>query len=247
MNPGEFAHLSLNEERLWWFRGMRRIFDLLQDRHCISPAGARVLEAGCGTGFEAARISALRGWRVIPIDLSTVGAAAARVRGLDVAAADILRLPFPDASFDGVFSLDVLVHLDAARQAVALKEFHRVLRPGGWFAVRCAALSFLRSRHSQWAGEKHRSSLSALRLDAERAGFRVRFASYANTLLLPVAILKFRLWEPLTGAPVASGVQMPPGWLNRLLEIPLMAEYQLFRAGLKSPVGQSLYLIADKP
>jgi len=247
MNPGEFTHLSQSEERLWWFRGMRRIFDLLQERYCASPAGARILEAGCGTGFEAARLTRRLGWRIVPVDLSDVAAKAARSRGLDVTSANIVSLPFPDAAFDGLLSLDVLVHLEAAQQAAALREFHRVLRPGGWLALRAAAFELLSSRHSAWVGERHRVRLSELRPAAERAGLRIRFASYANSLLLPVAVAKFRVWEPLTDAPAASGVQMPPDWLNRLLEMALRAEYYWLRAGLKMPLGQSLYLFAEKP
>ncbi len=247
MNPGEFFHLSQNEDRLWWFRGMRRIFDLLQDRYSGSPAGACVLDAGCGTGYEAARIARRRGWRVIPVDLSDVAAKAARARGLAASRADVLSLPFADRTFDGLYSLDVLVHLDGPQQAAALREFYRVLRPGGWLAVRVAAFGFLRSRHSRWAGERHRVRLPELRGAAESAGFRLRFASYANSLLLPVAIAKFRVWEPLTGAPAASGVQMPPDWLNRLLEAPLRAEYYWLRAGMRMPAGQSVYLFAGRP
>jgi SAM-dependent methyltransferase len=247
MNPGEFVHLSRNEERLWWFRGMRRIFDLLQRRYCGSPPGARVLEAGCGTGFEAARIARNQGWRILPIDLSDAAVKAARARGLDVTAANIVSLPFADTAFDGLVSLDVIVHLDAARQAAALREFHRVLRPGGWLAMRAAAFGFLRSKHSEWVGETHRVRLPELRAAAESAGFRIRFASYANTMLLPVAIAKFRLWEPLTGATPASGVEMPSPWLNRLLEVPLRVECLCFRSGMRMPVGQSVYLFAEKP
>jgi hypothetical protein len=38
--------------------------------------------------------------------------------------------------------------------------------------------------------------------------------TYANALLMPVALAKFRIWEPLTRQPPASGVQPVPPWLD---------------------------------
>jgi len=247
MNPAEYAQLSSHEEHLWWFRGMRRILDLLLDRYCPAGAGARVLEAGCGTGFEAARLVGERGWAITPIDLSPVAAAHTRGRGLHPAIASVEALPFAPDLFQGVISLDVLVHLDAPGQARSIGEFARVLRPGGWLLVRSAALEVLRSRHSEWVGERHRVRLSGVRTAVEAAGLRVRYATYANSLLLPVALAKFRVWEPLTRTPARSGVEMPAAWLNRLLEVPLRAEGGWLGMGGRFPAGQSIYVCAEKP
>ena len=41
--------------------------------------------------------------------------------------------------------------------------------------------------------------------------------SYANSLLMPVALAKFRLWEPLMRKAPASGVQPVAPWLDRIL------------------------------
>jgi SAM-dependent methyltransferase len=50
---------------------------------------------------------------------------------LEVVVADGRHLPFPDQSFDVVFSYGVLQHLAPADVAEAVHEFARVLRPGG--------------------------------------------------------------------------------------------------------------------
>ncbi|MDQ3647415.1 MAG: methyltransferase domain-containing protein, partial [Actinomycetota bacterium] len=52
--------------------------------------------------------------------------------GVDVVA-DITRMPFDDASFDGILCSHVLEHVEDDRSAMA--ELCRVVRPGGWVAV----------------------------------------------------------------------------------------------------------------
>jgi SAM-dependent methyltransferase len=47
---------------------------------------------------------------------------------------DITGLPFGDGSFDAVLAIDVLEHIPD--DLAALRELHRVLRPGGWALLR---------------------------------------------------------------------------------------------------------------
>jgi SAM-dependent methyltransferase len=55
-------------------------------------------------------------------------------RGRAMQRLDITRLALPDASFDAVLAVDVLEHIDD--DGAALREVHRVLRPGGWALLR---------------------------------------------------------------------------------------------------------------
>jgi SAM-dependent methyltransferase len=104
------------------------------------PAGAKVLEAGCGCGAQTETL--LRnnpGMRLTCIDLSATSLAQAsqRIRALGFAAdfevADIHRLDFPDGSFDHIFLCFVLEHL--GDPAGALRALRRVLKPGGTLTV----------------------------------------------------------------------------------------------------------------
>ncbi len=90
--------------------------------------GARVLEAGCGTGMVLRRV-APEARLAVGADLSHGMVGRAADRGLRVVAASILHLPFADGAFDVAYSLKVLAHVREIESALA--ELARVVRPGG--------------------------------------------------------------------------------------------------------------------
>jgi ubiquinone/menaquinone biosynthesis C-methylase UbiE len=91
--------------------------------------GRDALEVGCGTGLILARVRQFAA-RAAGIDLSGGMLGRARARGLDVAQAEATALPYPDASFDVVYSFKVLAHIADIRTAMA--EIARVTRPSGY-------------------------------------------------------------------------------------------------------------------
>jgi SAM-dependent methyltransferase len=93
-------------------------------------AGASVLDLGCGAGVLA--LLKRKGVTLAGIDLSPECALASRRNGYDfTCSAALRRLPFDDASFDYVVSLDVLGHVGFEEKDAVLREVRRVLRAGG--------------------------------------------------------------------------------------------------------------------
>jgi SAM-dependent methyltransferase len=126
------AYAADNEDNAW---------NALYERPAVlamvgDVAGRRVLDAGCGAGAHAAELVA-RGARVTGVDASAgLLAVAARRLGPAVALheADLADpLPFPAGSFDVVLASLVLHYL--RDWAPPLREFHRVLVPGGRLVV----------------------------------------------------------------------------------------------------------------
>ena len=247
MNPAEFANIAKSESHFWWYRGMRTILFRMLDPLLAGRTIGRALEAGCGTGYFSHLLQTERGWPVVPMDFSWHGLRYAREMGVQrVVQGDIRALPFPDGAFDLVMSLDVLSHLVRGQDQLAARELARVLAPGGLLVVRTAALEILRSRHSEFAFERQRFTRRRLVDLFAGAGLRVLRSTYVNSLLLPVALAKFRVWEPLLRKPPASGVEPVAPWLDKLLYAPLALEAARLGAGHNLPLGQSVVLIGEK-
>jgi SAM-dependent methyltransferase len=96
------------------------------------PAGARVLEGGCG---RANKVKALAdaGFAAVGIDFAADAVAQAQVHypGLDVRQGDVRSLDFADGSFDGYWSIGVIEHFWDGYDEI-LAEAARVIRPDGF-------------------------------------------------------------------------------------------------------------------
>jgi SAM-dependent methyltransferase len=107
----------------------------------------RILVVGCGDGSEAAQLSTLLGGHIVGIDIADGFHPDARSR-IELVVADARKLPFPDGSFDLVFSFHALEHIPSPRAAVA--EMRRVvdLSGGVWLGTpnRSRLVGYLGSR-----------------------------------------------------------------------------------------------------
>jgi SAM-dependent methyltransferase len=99
-----------------------------------SVAPTSILEVGCGTGAFAARLLAEHpASTLIATDQSTRMVDLTRDRGVNARVADVIDLPFGDATFDVVVAMWMLYHVPDL--AGALAQVRRVLRPGGLFVA----------------------------------------------------------------------------------------------------------------
>jgi SAM-dependent methyltransferase len=102
--------------------------------------GARILDAGCGTGIDVATLAARvqPGGSVHGMDLSERMVTLARGRhgktqGVTFSAGSVSDIPFPDGEFDATFAMRTVQYLDDALPAI--REMARVTKPGGRVAV----------------------------------------------------------------------------------------------------------------
>jgi demethylmenaquinone methyltransferase/2-methoxy-6-polyprenyl-1,4-benzoquinol methylase len=108
------------------------------------PAGSRGLDVGCGVGLYALWLAEAvgQGGRVVAIEPEAAKVEAARTlvgreaagERLEFQPGDGTAIPLPDRSVDWVWCGDVLHHIVDTEKA--LREFLRVVRPGGRIVVK---------------------------------------------------------------------------------------------------------------
>jgi SAM-dependent methyltransferase len=229
------------EDRHWWYRGRRTVLDGVISGLSL-PEGARILDAGCGSGrnmLELARLGTVTG-----IEMSDASVALARERAVgEVISGSVLDMPFADDSFELIVSLDVIEHLED--DLGALREFRRAVAPGGTLLVTVPAYQWLWSGHDEINHHHRRYTRRTLQRVAERAGWRQARTTYFNSLLLPAAIV-LRVLDRVNRAKTTEtslDLWIPPGPLNWLLERPLTLEAALIARGGRIPAGLSLLAV----
>lgn len=175
------------EERHWWFKGKFATALMLLTRR-ISQ-GSRVLDIGCGTGLFSKMLTK-KGYEVTSIDSSSVALDYSRKRGVsNLISGDALKLPFPDNAFDAACALDILEHLEDDQGA--LKEWQRVLKPGGVLLIFVPALPLLWGPQDEKLDHKRRYTRAMLSKEINEF-LTVERISYFNTLLfLPVLLSRY--------------------------------------------------------
>lgn len=98
--------------------------------------GDHILEVGSGLGILAGEVAEVaNSGRVVGVEYSAEQLVKVTARGenLEFLQGDAHSLPFADSTFDLVYSRYLLEHVN--RPIVALREMHRVLKPGGRVCV----------------------------------------------------------------------------------------------------------------
>jgi ubiquinone/menaquinone biosynthesis C-methylase UbiE len=121
------------------FRGQWRALRKKTIAFASLQPGEQVLDVGCGTGTLAMEVSRLvgRAGHVTGVDPGAQQITRARAKSarrnlsVDFQIGVIEQLPFPDQTFDVVFSTLMMHHLPKGLKRQGLGEINRVLRPGG--------------------------------------------------------------------------------------------------------------------
>ena len=126
--------LSLNVDRLWWWRTARRF------RSVLGRPDATILDICCGTGDMTLALLRHRPKTARPViaadfshQMLVRGAAKLADKNAVVIEADALHLPLPSASLDLITS--AFGFRNIANYRAGLEEFHRALAPGGELGI----------------------------------------------------------------------------------------------------------------
>lgn len=245
MDHAAFEKIFHQEETYFWRVGRREILANALRRNLGEPCGSlEILDVGCGTG-ENIRILGPYG-RVTGLDISEDAFHFAQERGfIRLVRGSAAALPFPDASFDLVSSLDVMEHIPDDK--AALGEVFRVLKPGGTFLITVPAHRWLWSRHDEYFHHVRRYSRADIRSKLLRTGFLIAEWSHFVMPAVPFNFLRTvidRIVPPSGGPPTSYDIDFSP-LMNAFFLFLLRFEKKCIRL-FPLPFGSSLFFVAQK-
>jgi ubiquinone/menaquinone biosynthesis C-methylase UbiE len=230
----------------WWYRARRMLVAQLLDGRM--PAGGVALDIGCGTGEVVDLLGQLGASVAAGTDLSDHvlhHAAADRRAGAGaILASAAERLPFAGRCADALTSLEVVEHLDD--DLGALREYHRVLRPGATLLVTVPSYQWLWYHQDDLAGHRRRYTRRGIVDVVEAAGFEVTGSSYYFSFLVPPAIAQRK--TPLRRFLADNGETSSSGRaVTAVMDRLCRAERAWMRRGLPVPFGLSIWVLARRP
>ena len=196
MQPSEYAQLRNYEGWHWWYTAQRmNLATALRELNL--PRGARVLDAGCGSGATLEELAGKLGLIGHGMDVSEHATALwKRSAGGSRCRASVNAMPYAKESFDAVYSVDVL-GCSGVDQKAAMTEMARVVRPGGAMVLLVPAYQWLLSTHDAAVHSVHRFTRAELADLVRRAGFEVVRLTHRFPLFFP-AIATVRMVRRLT-------------------------------------------------
>ena len=250
MKLQEYRAMFAVEDGHWWYVGLRHQMLSALDRFAFRRAGAsdrqRVLDAGCGTGGFLAHLARADHRWAVGIDLEWEGLRLSRSRGLPhLLQGSVMALPFRADTFDAIVSSDVLYHL-GVDDLQTLREFRRVLKPGGVVVLQVPAFEWLRSEHDAAIATRRRYTCAGLERLCEQAGLAVRHSSYRNAFLFPaIAVLRLLKRHRAHAENAQSDVKPTSPFLNAVLTKLLIFESHLVTQ-VRLPLGVSVFCVAER-
>ena len=241
MERAEYATMFRVEETHWWYSALHRLIFQTLEAELPDWREKEIVDVGCGTGAILKQLGNPE--RNVGIDLAPEAISFCRQRGLNnVQQGDIHALPFPDASFDAVICSSVLYHQWVSDVEGAVREMHRVLRPGGTLLINVPAFPFLHSAHDEAVMTARRFRKAEIRQLLLKQNFKIRRLTYWTTFLFPLAVAA----RTLGGSRMGRDFERAEGSFSARALAQIMAlELRLLR-NISLPFGVALLAVARR-
>ena len=240
-NEGQDLYSAFGSNH-WWLTGRYWIFKYYYDKYC-SFDDLNILDVGCGPAVIYEYIAADKHVRYIGLDASYYGLKLAKdnIQKNVFTCCDILHAPFNSSLFDVVIGMDIIEHIDD--DTAAVKEIHRLLKPGGLAFFCVPAFNFLWGDHDDRYGHKRRYTKESFAQVINTAKLDIVDLVYGQTIFfVPLFIFRqIRKFKRCCDDDFARTY----GFCNKLLYFLMVIDFKIFRY-LQLPLGCNIFCVAKK-
>ena len=238
MERAVYEAMAELDQRHWWYVARRQVIDALIRRRAMPPAGARLLEIGCGTGHNLGMLGRFGTVDALEVD-DTARALAEQRLGRKVLSAPLPELAgVPERSYDLVAAFDVVEHIPDDEAAIA--GIARLLKPGAKLVLTVPAHQWMWSAHDVVNHHQRRYSKGGLKRLIRSSPLKLEAIGYFNSLLFPLAAAA-RLAGKVLGK-TESDDKLPPAPVNALFRTLFGLERHLV-GRVPLPAGVSLFAL----
>ncbi len=241
----EYYYLERNN---WWFLARKEILKDQLYRVFKESRNLKILNVGAALGASTVLLQEFG--EVTSIEYNQECCDFVNdLLGLGLMQGSITELPFKDSEFDLVCAWDVVEHVE--QDELAIKELHRVCKPGGYTFTTVPTFKFLWSEHDVINQHVRRYTMRnyLLLFDKEMAG--IYFKSYFNFFLFfPVAIFRITsAWikrDSKNKQARSDNSRLNNSFISRLLFYIFRSESFFLKRGFHFATGISLMVISRK-
>lgn len=247
MEKAIFQKIHELQKNGWWFGNARnKLVGGLLKKYIPDYVYKKALDVGCSEGAFLDYLSDKQiDVQAIDIDNNAIEFCKERGYVSQVRYGNLLNIPYADETFDIVFLLDIVEHVQDDHKAIS--EVNRVLRPNGSAILIVPAYQWLWSANDLAYHHQRRYSLNLVKKLVRSKDFKLTFLSFFNSLLFPIFVI-FTMIAKFSKRTSASTVVKPvPGFINFLLTKLMQFErWIIINAGIKLPFGSSIILMVRK-
>jgi SAM-dependent methyltransferase len=237
MRLDEYARMARVQERHWWYRCTRKLLGRM-----ILPGlveGGLFLDAGAGTGATGDWLA--DHGRLVALDFESRALRMHEAGGILPVQGSVADLPFADCGFDLVLCVTVLCHRSIEDPSSVVKEFCRVVKPGGLVCLMEPGVRRLRRAHDNITHTGRRFSRRDIGRLLTGAGLDLVRLTGAYAFLIPPAALK----SLVEGKDSEKSDLDNPQTLLGLLPLLAEAEQRILRC-ISIPAGLSVLGLGRK-
>ena len=245
MQQHVYSKFSSLEKTHWWFVA-RRAFIRKVISYFFQNKQLEFCEIGCGTGGNLPMLTEFA--QVDAVEMNSEARNIIMNKNNNPSLLSINEGHLPNninlkKTYDGVFSLDVIEHVED--DLSALQSLKPLIKKDGYLILTVPAYQWLWSEHDVANHHYRRYTKAKFEKLIKTAGYEIEYSSYFNTLLFPLAVLS-RLFENLftsKSKPRENTLNMPSAFTNTIFKRIFSLE-SCWAGKLKMPFGLSIIVVA---
>ena len=245
MEQREYHQMYEFENNYWWYKTLHNLVEKLVVNHNTTNKGARIFDAGCGTGRMLELLNKFGD--IEGIDCSEEAIYHAKKRGLlNVSIGDLNDWSFAEETIDILICLDVIYHTKIINDIGLLKSFHKALKKDGILILNVPAFDVLMRQHDKVVSTKRRYNRKVLVNELRVLGFNIELSTYRCPHLFLIILIKKAITKLLPFRRPSSDLKSIPSWINNLFIKLGTQENKFIMSNYRIPFGSSVFIVAKK-